>query len=224
MENIHRITELNKEKNAKLRKTELKALQSQINPHFVYNTLDSVACIALMKGEEDIATMVVSLINILKYSIGFSDMRVRLQEELDYLQQYIQIQKLRYHDGFRFICDIPEKYHGVRVPKLLIQPLVENALFHAENQQHMLEIRVYCEVKEGQFLIHVCDNGSGADAEQLNERLRTDAAGEKYGIGIVNVNKRVQLMAGEEYGIHYALLPDGGLDAIIILPYEMTDF
>lgn len=222
VENIHRISELEREQNAKLQKSELKALQSQINPHFVYNTLDSVACIALLNGEDDIATMVASLINILKYSIRFSSMRVRLREEIDYLQQYIQIQSLRYRERFRFICDVPEEYGDVKVPKLLIQPLVENALFYAENEQ-LLEIRVYCEEVDGQFRIHVCDNGSNADAAQLNERLQTNPTGEKYGIGIVNVNKRIQLMAGDAYGLHYEQLPEGGLDAIITLPFEKID-
>lgn len=219
VDNIHRISELEREQNAKLQKSELKALQSQINPHFVYNTLDSVACIALLNGEEDIATMVASLINILKYSIRFSSMKVRLREEIDYLQQYIQIQNLRYRERFRFECDVPDVYDDVKVPKLLIQPLVENALFYAENEQ-LVVIRVYCEERDGNFMIHVCDNGTGADVQQMNERLQVSPTGEKYGIGIGNVNKRIQLMAGEKYGLHYEQLPDGGLDAIIVLPFE----
>ena len=222
VDNIHRISELERAQNAKLQKSELKALQSQINPHFVYNTLDSVACIALLNGEEDIATMVASLINILKYSIRFSSMQVRLQEEIDYLKQYIQIQNLRYRERFRFVCEVPEEYNDVKVPRLLIQPLVENALFHAENEE-LLEIRVYCEVVNGQFLIHVSDNGSDADVAQLNERLHANPTGDKYGIGIVNVNKRIQLTAGEEFGLRYEQLPSGGLDAIVVLPYTKTD-
>ncbi|MGN1019895.1 MAG: sensor histidine kinase [Aristaeellaceae bacterium] len=223
VDNIHRISETERAQNAKLQATELKALQSQINPHFVYNTLDSVACIALMHGEEDIATMVASLIRILKYSIRFSDVQVELCEEVDYLQQYIQIQQMRYRDRFDFICDIPAQYDHVLVPKLMIQPLVENALFHAENQDHRLKIRVYCESDQDLFRIHVCDNGSGANAEQLNAWLRDGDGGEKFGIGIRNVNKRIQLMCSEEYGIRYSLLPDGGLDAMIVLPYKLTN-
>ena len=223
VDNIHRISEMERAQNAKLQATELKALQSQINPHFVYNTLDSVACIALMHGEADIATMVASLISIMKYSIRFSDMQVELCEEVDYLQQYIQIQKLRYHDSFDFLCDIPTEYDHVLVPKLMIQPLVENALFHAENQDHRLKIQVFCESDQSLFRIHVCDNGSGADADQLNAWLRDGNGGEKFGIGIRNVNKRIQLMSSEEYGIHYALLPDGGLDAMIVLPYKLMN-
>lgn len=218
VENIHIISNQIKEKNETLRVTELKALQAQINPHFIYNTLDSVTCIALLSGENDIATMVASLISILKYSVDFSKTAVTLREELDYLQQYIQIQRLRYVDNFVFQCDVPEKYDGVRVSKISLQPLVENALFHASHEKNALVIRVSCEEMGGDFLIHVSDNGSGANAAQLNDMLRADQAGECYGIGIRNVNKRIQIMEGENYGIHYEQLENGGLDAIITIP------
>jgi len=221
VDNIHRISALERERNAQLQKTELKALQSQINPHFIYNTLDSIACIALLNGEDDIATMVASLINILKYSLRFSRLGATLKEEIDYLSQYIQIQKLRYSDRFRFVCDIPDEHLDARVPRLMLQPLVENALFHAENADQLV-IRVWCETSADALCIHVSDNGSGADAQQLNTMLKTDpdAAGEKFGIGIRNVNKRIQLLAGEGYGIRYQLLEDGGLDAVITLPMQ----
>ncbi len=223
VENIHTISNQIKEKNETLRITELKALQAQINPHFIYNTLDSVACIALLSGEHDIATMVTSLISILKYSVDFSKTAVTLREEIDYLQQYIQIQKLRYGENFDFICDVPEKYYGVQVSKISLQPLVENALFHASHEKSALEIRVYCEETDGKFLIHVSDNGSGANAELLNQRLNGNKEGECFGIGIRNVNKRIQIMEGECYGIHYEQLPSGGLDAIITLPMSDTN-
>ena len=219
VDNIHRISALEREHNAQLQKAELKALQSQINPHFIYNTLDSIACIALLNGEDDIATMVASLINILKYSLRFSHLGATLKEEIDYLSQYIQIQKLRYSDRFRFVCDVPEEYMDVRVPRLMLQPLVENALFHAENTDQLV-IRVWCSGGADALCIHVSDNGSGANVQQLNEMLHTDpeAAGQKFGIGIRNVNKRIQLVAGEGYGIHYQLTDAGGLDAVIRLP------
>ena len=219
VDNIHRISALEREHNAQLQKTELKALQSQINPHFIYNTLDSIGCIALLNGVDDIATMVASLISILKYSIRFSHTWATLKEESDYLYQYIQIQKLRYSDRFRFEYDVPDSYSDIHVPRLMLQPLVENALFHAENAEQLV-IRVWCETDGDNFLIHVSDNGSGANAEQLNALLKTDpeAAGQKFGIGIRNVNKRIQLVAGESYGIHYRLTDEGGLDAVIRLP------
>lgn len=218
-ENIRHVTEMEKQKASELQRTELKALQSQINPHFLYNTLDSVNCIALMNGEEDIAAMVTALISILKYSVHFTKTYVSLQEEINYLQQYITIQKLRFGDNFHIELDIPEQFMQVQVAKLMIQPLVENALFHAENSEQMLEIRVWCEEKDGLILIHVCDNGTTADAEQLNAMLSDQSATERFGIGIRNVNRRIQLMSGGNCGIHYQRGPEGGLDAVISLPH-----
>ena len=218
VENIQYVTEMKRQKHAELQRTELKALQSQINPHFLYNTLDSVNCIALMNGEEDIATMVTSLISILKYSVHFTKIYVSLEEEINYLNQYIAIQKLRFEDNFQFEVNIPQALLKVKVVKLMIQPLVENALFHAENSERTLEIRVWCEEQEENILIHVSDNGTTADAEQLNAMLNEKMDVERFGIGIRNVNRRIQLMAGEGYGIHYVKHEDNSLDAIITLP------
>ena len=96
--------------------------------------------------------------------------------------------------------------------------MVENALFHAEHLKHELLIRVFCEQDGKQFRIHVSDNGCGGDAELLNRKLKMDKTEGVYGIGIRNVNKRIQMIAGEDYGIHYEQLGDGGLDAIITIP------
>ncbi len=218
VENIRYVTEIKRQKHAELQRAELKALQSQINPHFLYNTLDSVNCIALMNGEEDIATMVTSLISILKYSVHFTKIYVSLAEEINYLNQYIAIQKLRFEDNFSFAVDIPQDFLKVRVVKLMIQPLVENALFHAENSEQTLEIRVWCEEKNENILIHVCDNGLTADADRLNAMLDEKIDVERFGIGIRNVNRRIRLMAGEAYGIRYTKHEDSGLEAVITLP------
>lgn len=200
----------------KLRMSELKAMQAQINPHFIYNTLDSVSCSALLEGNDDIVTMVTSLISILKYSVNFSRTTVPLGEEIDYLRHYIRIQELRYRSGFRFVCDVPEAYFSVRVSPIILQPLVENALFHAHSQEQQLEIRLYCEVVGAQLRIHVTDNGSSGDADKLNRMLCDDGEAEdSHGIGIRNVNKRIKLLAGEENGLHYQRLANGGLDAVV---------
>ncbi len=206
------------EKSETLRATQLKALQAQINPHFVYNTLDSVICIAMMEGQEDISTMVAALIKLLKYSVDFSQMTVTLREEIDYLQQYIQIQKLRYGDSFSFVNEVSDEYGDVRVAKIVLQPLVENALFHAEHADHTLIIRVWCEEDGDKLHIHVCDNGSGADVEKLNRMLEMGEPQEYFGIGIRNVNQRIHIMAGDGCGIRYGLTEEGGLDAVVTVP------
>ncbi len=218
VESIEQASAQLQEKSETLRATELKALQAQINPHFVYNTLDSVICIALLEEQTDIATMVAALIKLLKYSVDFTQMTVTLREEIDYLQQYIQIQKLRYGDTFSFVNEVSEKYYGVGVAKIVLQPLVENALFHAEHADHPLIIRVWCEEDGDKLRIHVCDNGAGADADRLNRMLEMGTGKEYYGIGIRNVNQRIHIMAGEGCGIRYQAAENGGLDAVVTVP------
>lgn len=220
---IQNLTDQAVEEAKKLRASELKAMQAQINPHFIYNTLDSVTCSALLEGNDDIVTMATSLVSILKYSVKFDRTIVPLREEIDYLQHYVRIQELRYKNGFRFICDVPERYHDVRVSQIILQPLVENALFHAHCEEGPLEIRLYCEDIRRTLLIHVVDNGVGGSAAALNRMLRCTEEADSYGIGIRNVNKRIKLLFGEESGLHYEQLESGGLDAVITVPLEFMN-
>ena len=211
------------EEQKKLRATELKAMQAQINPHFIYNTLDSISCSALMEGNDNIVTMVASLINILKYSINFSRATVPLREEINYLEDYICIQQIRFAGGFSFEYDIPEKYMSVRVSPIILQPLVENSLFHAGNQDGGLRIRLYCEEKDGCLLIHVTDNGVGGNAEKINGYLTDEEPPDGHGIGVRNVYRRITLLFGGRGGLRYAALPDGGLDAIVRIPLDENE-
>ena len=208
------------EEQKKLRASELKTMQAQINPHFIYNTLDSISCSALMEGNDSIVTMVASLINILKYSINFSRTTVPLREEINYLEDYICIQQIRFAGGFTFEYDIPERYMSVLVSPIILQPLVENSLFHAGNQDGGLRIRLYCEEKDGYLLIHVTDNGSAGNADRINGYLTEGDALDSHGIGIRNVYRRITLLSGGRGGLHYVQLPDGGLDAIVCIPLQ----
>lgn len=219
---ISRLLEQTAEKADKLRVAELKALQAQINPHFIYNTLDSVSCSALLEGNDEIVTMVTSLIDILKYSTDFTRTTVPLREEIAYLQHYICIQELRYKHGFHFECDIPAAYQDIQIARIILQPLVENALFHAWSPERELEIRLFCEEEDQKLRIHVMDNGTGGDAEMLNRMLEGAMIGEKngHGIGICNVHERIRLLCGRESGLRYYALVQGGLDAVIQIPLK----
>ena len=211
------------EEQKKAIESELRMMQAQINPHFIYNTLDSISCSALMEGNDDIVTMVESLISILKYSINFSRVTVPLREEINYLQDYIRIQQIRYSGGFDFVCDIPEEYLPVAVPPIVLQPLVENALFHAENGADGLRIRLYCEeAEDGLLLIHVTDNGSGADPQRINALLQSEDPLDGHGIGIRNVYRRITLQSGGRGRLYYRSLPEGGLDAVIRIPLVLA--
>lgn len=201
--------------------SELKMRQAQINPHFIYNTLDSISCSALMEGNDDIVTMVASLISILKYSVNFSRATVPLREEINYLEDYICIQKIRYSDGFSFSCEIPEQYMSVAVFPVTLQPLVENALFHAKSDR--LQIRLYCEEENGMLLLHVTDNGSASDADRINALLQGNEETDSHSIGVRNVYRRVTLLSDGRGDLRYQNLRGGGLDAVIRIPLVYTE-
>jgi two-component system sensor histidine kinase YesM len=201
------------------KKSELKALQAQINPHFIYNSLDTVNCMALYEGRKDICTIVTSLIDIFRYSIKDPDTMVTLEEEIDHLTKYLQIQDMRYAGKFVFKMEVSDGYLQYLLPKLTIQPLVENSLFHAINSRDVMSIRLLIDNTESGFIILVSDTGKLADPESINEYLRGSdnlkSSGE--GIGIRNLNRRIKMYFGDDFGLHYERTEDG-LTAVLILP------
>ena len=220
-ERIRRLLEQSAEEAEKLHSAQIKAMQAQINPHFIYNTLDSISCSALLEGNNDIVTMVASLISILKYRVDFSRTVVPLGEELDNLVHYIRIQELRFKNSFQYQCEVDGKYFDVPISPIVLQPLVENALFHAQSYDAPLQIRLYCEETGGRLRIHVADNGEGGNAEKLNALLASEQpqSDDRHGVGIRNVNMRIRLLFGEGSGLHYEQLPEGGLDSVIEIPH-----
>jgi len=201
------------------KKSELKALQSQINPHFIYNALDTVNWMALCEGKKDISSLVTSLVDILRYSIREPEALVSLKEELSHLEKYLKIQKIRYENKFIFEMNVPETFFGYKLPKLTIQPLVENSLLHAINNQNIVNIKLFLETSENEIRIIVSNTGKLADAEIINRYLAGEevlqSSGE--GIGIRNLNKRIKMHFGNEYGLYYELRGES-LAAVLVLP------
>ncbi len=187
---------------------EIQALQAQINPHFVFNTLDSINWIALCEDKKDISLMVTSLAKMLRYSISGEETQALLRDELEYLQEYCRIQELRYPGEFTVTIDLPESLMEIQIPKMLLQPLVENAILHfhdnGQNAGKLLEILISCESRDGYLLLRVSNTGSG-DPERINgylsgENTLTPKGG---GFGIRNVDRRIKLYFGDAYGLSF---------------------
>lgn len=212
MEDIRQKTLLQK-------KAEIMALQSQINPHFIYNTLDTANWIAMCEGQKEISVIVTSLADIFRYSIRDPDSLVTLEEELAHLNKYLTVQAMRYQDKFTVSIEIPPQYSQYKVPKLTIQPLVENSLLHVLDSEIQVKIRLYLNSTANSMQIHVCDNGRNADAERINSHLAAEdgAPEQKDGIGIRNLNRRVHIHFGDSYGLRYERI-DEELHAILSLP------
>ena len=192
---------------------ELQALQMQINPHFLYNTLDTINWKARMSGIEDVGDMAYSLGCLLRHSLSPGDFTV-LSKEIEALRHYLNIQNFRYSDRLTVDLDIDESFYNMDVPKLLIQPIVENAIIHGlEPKIDGGSIRIWAELAGDDFLIHVEDDGVGM-TEEVQQRVLSGRREQDYRkkshIGIYNVHRRIQLFYGEEYGLEIRSAPGAG--------------
>ncbi len=215
------------------KRVELYALQSQINPHFLYNTLDSIRARALIDGQTQIAEMTEILAKFFRYCIGQTESLVKIREEIDHIRDYYYIQKFRFEDRFEMeIFAENEEIYEYFIPKMTLQPLVENAMAHGlekVNRKGKLQIRLM--MTERKIVILVSDNGAGMNMEQLdrlNERMEQMyyQGSRKDGhnsIAVTNVNARIKLTFGQDYGIHYRSMQQEGTDAVVTIP-KVDDF
>ena len=202
-----------------LHRAELDLLQAQINPHFLYNTLDSIAILAESQREEEVVDMVTSLSTFFRNSLNQGKDIISLRSELNQARSYLEIQHIRYSDILTYRVSVPEEVQDCPVPKLILQPLIENALYHGiKNRRGRGEIEITGEEKGGDLLLRVKDNGAGMSAEQL-ARLRRGAFEEHpSGLGIKNVQQRIRLYCGEPYGLTFESEPGAGTTVTIRLP------
>ncbi len=198
-------------------------LQAQVNPHFLYNTLDSIRWLAELKNISSIAEMSTSLIQLLKYNLTSSTRATTLREELESVRNYITIQKFRYSDSFDFSIRADEDVLDCQVVRFILQPLVENSILHGfEDSSERYSICISAFISEEQLHIKVIDNGAGMD--QMREV--NDAQWNCYRfnrIGVANIRKRIKLYFGDTYDVRYDSVPNVGTIAEIVLPARRCD-
>lgn len=217
---IQNLMEANVKEQADKRKSEMKALQAQINPHFLYNTLDSIVWMSEANRNEEVVLMTSSLARLFRQSISNEKEQVTLREEVEYVKNYLIIQKMRYKDKLEYDINIDEGVYDVKIIKFALQPLVENAIYHGlkyKSCKGKLEITAYA--KNEDVIITIKDDGIGMDDEMLShifDKKVTDT--KKNGVGVNNVQSRLQLYYGKEYGIIYKSKKDEGTSASIIIP------
>lgn len=199
-----------KQKNA-----EMKMLQAQINPHFVYNTLSTISCQALLQGENEIAEQINILTQIMRYSTRDPNSLVPLEKEIQIISQYLQIQKLN-GKKIEHSFSIDNACKNILIPKLMIQPLVENAIIHGiEPNQTDGCISVSAQFTDNRILtICVCDNGRGVDIEEINCNIR-EGGGD--GLGIRNVCDRIRSVYGDNCELKYRITESGEVEARITI-------
>lgn len=195
-------------KELEMKKSELRALQIQINPHFMFNTLESIRGLAVAEGNTKSAHMLSVLGDMFRWNLRSRDM-VTLEEELEYVDYYIQLQEVRFVNRLEYIDQIPHQFWDVMIPKMTLQPIIENAVNHAfDTEMPVCRIEVDAVWKgENSACIYVLDNGKGMSNDQIDyieERINTVSEEENlYHIGLKNVNQRIKILLGNEYGIHF---------------------
>ena len=215
---IQRLMSTVREEEVNLRKTELKALQAQINPHFLYNTLDSIAWMCERGRNADAVSMVHALARLFRISISRGHELIPIAKEIEHAESYLQIQKYRYKNQFTYEFDVDSECLGYYCNKITLQPIIENAITHG------LELMV----DEGRITVQVCqegedilfrvrDNGVGMSPEQVASILDR-APSDRTGIGIKNVNDRLKIYFGKDYGLHITSELDVGTCVEIRMP------
>ena len=219
----HRIQELmeqNVYEQEQKRKSELKALQSQINPHFLYNTLDSIIWMAEGKKNEEVVLMTASLARLLRQSISNEDEVVPIANEVEYARGYLTIQKMRYKDKLEFQIEVEPSILHIPLIKLVLQPIIENAIYHGlkyKESKGLLIIKGF--MKDGNAVLQVIDDGVGMDEETLAHIYdRHKVNYHSNGVGVYNVQKRLKLYYGDDYGITYESKKGEGTTATITIP------
>jgi len=203
------------------RKTELRALQNQINPHFLYNTLDSIVWLAESNRTDDVITTVVALAKFFRISISRGETFIPAADELSHIRNYLTIQQIRYQEKFTYAFEIDDEINEYKVMKLILQPIVENAIYHGiGDEQEKITIRGY---KENSLLIFEVENtGYGVTDERISEMYRIlDGTHEVNSVGIRNVYQRLKLYYGAEGNIIITSKLDELTNIKLIIPIEV---
>lgn len=249
---IKELVKLNDEKSSYIRKEEalnnyeiellqnqttVIMLQSQINPHFLYNTLDCIRGEAILVGAEELASMTKALSNFFSYSISKSGMLVTVREELESVENYFLIQQFRFNRRFRLTVEYNKEDKLILenvIPRLALQPIVENSISHGfRNTISECELSITIHRTENSLYIKCSDNGCGIPEKELDkitEQLENcvDYVNKKikdkntHGLGILNINRRIKLLFGNDYGLYITSMENVGTDVHIHLPFKDT--
>lgn len=224
MDQIGELMQRIKTKERQKRKAELKFLQAQINPHFLYNTLDSIIWMA-ESNNPNIVPMTENLAKLFRLSLSGGREIITIKEEVEHVLSYLNIQKMRYASKLDFTADIKEEILNLQTLKLILQPIVENAIYHGiKNMRNKGNILIKGMRVMDSVLLQVMDDGVGIEAEQLSNILKAQAKS-KSGVGIKNVDERIKLYYGEKYGLE--IISERGIGTVVdiwlpALPYSDT--
>lgn len=221
MEKIICLMEQVKEEQRQMDQIRFEALQSQIQPHFLYNTLDCIHWQAAIDGNREISNLVKALASYYRICLSKGREVITLMEELDHIRNYLYIQQMRYGDILTYEIEDPKELGNTRIPKLTLQPLVENSIYHGikvkDGKQGHVTIRAEKSLSDTKIIVE--DSGNGMAEEQILQMNRyISEYDEEMGYGVRNVNRRIELLYGENYGLYYKSNTSGGITVEILIP------
>lgn len=223
IDKINELLEQVKTEQIRLRKAEFELLQTQINPHFLYNTLDTIVWLAEAGEQKKVVNMVGSLSEFFRTSLNQGKDIISIKEELQHVRSYLEIQQVRYQDILQYDIQVEEELYRYLIPKITIQPLVENALYHGiKNKRGAGKIVISGKREQDFFSIRIEDNGIGISRErllQVRDGVKNKVLTGKDIYGLYNVNERIRLNFGEKYGIAIESTYGEGTVVSVILPY-----
>ncbi|MFX3635245.1 MAG: sensor histidine kinase [Candidatus Pristimantibacillus sp.] len=224
LERINDLIQENYVKQLAIKDTQFKALQAQINPHFLYNTLESINWSAKMSNQTQISQMVEALGSLLRTSINLKEPIIPISKELEIVSHYITIQGFRFEERLDFQMDVPEELLYCGIPKLSLQPLIENAVnYGLEQMIDTCYIKIRVERQEELLFITVEDNGPGMKQEYADQLLQGEVQTKSSGLGLRNIEERIKLLYGESYGMTVKSGINEGTIVSLKLPFEMRD-
>lgn len=221
VERINQLMEEQTETAEKLKVSEVKALQAQINPHFLYNMLDMINWLAQSGKQREVSLAVQTLSKFYKLTLSKKNIMTPVREELRHVDLYVKLQNMRYEDNISFLIDVPDEILDFEIPKLILQPIVENSIQHGifEKESKKGSIVIMAWLEGGDIIFVVSDDGIGISSEKLPLILDgTYEDGRGSNIGIYNTHLRLQLLYGKEYGLRYDSTYGRGTEVHVRLP------
>lgn len=218
-EEIQKLIIENYEIKIKEKEAEINALNLQLDPHFMYNTLNLINLISIENGQDEISEMIISLSQMLKYTVKNRDSLVPFKLDMQYLKSYIYIMTKRFEGKFDVLYDIDPELDNYYVPKFFLQPFVENAIIHAFDFDKKGLLKITCRIQDGMGIHYIEDNGKGISPERIREIFNP----ERGAVGINNVDKRIKAIFGNEYGVFIESVLDKGTKITITHPLKSNN-
>ena len=224
VDRIHQLMTEQREIAEKLKVSEANALQAQINPHFLYNMLDMINWLALDGKQKEVSLAVQTLSKFYKLTLSKKNIMIPIGKELQHVELYVRLQNMRYEDKISFIIDVPDDILDHEIPKLVLQPIVENSIQHGIFEKESMEgtIVIMAWMEEGDIIFVISDDGVGIRPEKLPHILTGEGQGGGSNIGIYNTHLRLQLLYNDKYGLHYESVYGEGTEVTIRIPADSS--